>query len=261
MRGERLLRVLAEGRTALGASLHLQDPAVVEIAALAGFDWVTIAIEHAPLSVHQLVPLQLAADARDITMLVLVEQPDDPRLLPLVNAGLGGVVLAHASGAAPLEELVHTVRFPPLGERGAHGAVRSADYGATPYAEYVVDADASLVVGLVIEDRAGLDAAEEIFSVPGVDFAYIGIQDLAQSLGVPGEMEHPIVRDALANVLRVGREKGVRLAVSQYGYTVEELRDLGISMISTTLDYSSLLSAFRADVERTRAELARLGAR
>jgi 4-hydroxy-2-oxoheptanedioate aldolase len=258
MRATRLLEVLAAGETALGISLHLSDPAVVEIAALAGFDWVTIALEHAPLSVRDVLTLQLAADVRGVTLLVLVEQPDDPRILPLINAGVGGIVLAHATDAAAVQRLVSTVRFPPVGDRGAAGGVRSADYGAEPYADYVRDVDKSVCVGLVIEDRTGLDNAAEILAVEGVDFAYVGLQDLAQSFGYPGEVGHPRVREAIANVADLARGTGTYLAVSQYTYELQELHELGVRLISTTLDYSTLLASFRSDVDRSRTALARL---
>jgi 2-keto-3-deoxy-L-rhamnonate aldolase RhmA len=258
MRAERLLRVLADGQTALGVSVHLADPAVIEIAALAGFDWVTVALEHAPLSVRDILAMQLAADVRGTTLLVLVEQPDDPRILPLINAGVGGIVLAHATGPEAVEQLVRTVRFPPLGERGAHGAVRSADYGARPYREYVEEVDRSVAVGLIIEDRAGLENAEAILAVPGVDFAYVGLQDLAQTLGFPGETGHPAVREVIAQVAGIARGGDTYLACSLYEYEIQEMYELGVRLISTTLDYSSLLATFRADVESARAALAEL---
>jgi 2-keto-3-deoxy-L-rhamnonate aldolase RhmA len=258
VRAERLLDVLAGGGTAIGASLHLADPSVVEVAAVAGFDWVTIALEHAALSVKDVAALQLAADVRGITLLVLVEQPDDPRILPLLNAGVGGIVLAHASDPEAVEQLVRTSRFPPLGDRGAHGAVRSADFGATAYDDYIAAVDRSVALGLVIEDRVGLGRAAEILAVPGVDFAYVGLQDLAQSFGVPGQVGHAKVREAIAEVAELARGTGTYLAVSQYTYTIEELHELGVRLVSTTLDYSSLLDAFRSDVNRTRQALAKL---
>jgi 4-hydroxy-2-oxoheptanedioate aldolase len=255
VRGEHLLDVLLGDGVALGAAVHFPDPAVIEIASLAGFDWVAVALEHAPLSMREIAALQLAADVRGITLMVHVTQPDDPRLLPLLNSGLGGVVLAHAESARAVEALVTTTRFPPLGDRGAHSAVRSTDYGDYPYDRYVAEVDRSVVVGIVIETVEGLENAAEILAVPGVDFTYVGLQDLSQSLGCPGEVQHPRVREAIARVSELARPHGTHVAVSRYDYDVRELVAMGIRMIATSMDHTALLRSFRDDVRQARVAL------
>ena len=255
MRAEHLLEVLGGDDVALGAAVHFADPAVVEIAALAGFDWVSVAVEHATITMKDVAALQLAADVRSLTLLAHVTQPDDFRILPLLNAGIGGVVLAHATRADDVKRLVHTTRFPPLGDRGAHSAVRTTDYGDLPYAEYVAEIDRSVAIGLVIEDVAGLSNAAKILAVPGVDFTYVGLQDLSQSLGRPGDVQHPDVRGAIERVVELAAPHGTHVAVSRYDYDVADLRDLGVRMIATSMDHTALLRSFRDDVDRARTGL------
>lgn len=254
MRAERLLGRLESGEMAFGAVIHLADPAAVEIAAIAGFDWVSIPVEHAMLDLQDLTTIQLAADARGVTTLLHIADPDDPRILPLVNLGVGGVVLAHAVTASEVERMVHIARFPPVGDRGAHKAVRSADYGNRAYEEYIASIDRSVVLGVAIEDPTGIENAGEILAVPGLDLAFVGLQDLAQSLGRPGDFRHPSVREAIAHVVAEARATGTYIAVSQYTYEIPELRDLGVRMVGTSMDYTCLLAGFRTDVERARSE-------
>lgn len=256
MRGERLIGALAGDRAALGASLHIADPAVVEIAGLAGFDWVSIAIEHATLDLRDMTALQLAADVRGITTLIHVADADDPRILPLLNIGVGGIVLAHAVTAAEVEQLVHLARFPPLGDRGAHRAVRSSDYGARPYAEYVASIDRSVIVGVAIEDVAGIDNAAEIVSVPGIDLAFVGLQDLSQSLGRPGDYRHADIRAAIRRVVELAEPCDTAVAAGLYDYEASELAGLGVRMLGVSLDHSALLDAFSAEIGRARRSLA-----
>lgn len=256
MRGQRLIRTLAGDRPALGASLHIADPAVVEIAGIAGFDWVSIAIEHATLDLGDLAALQLAADVRDVTTLIHVADADDPRILPLLNTGVGGIVLAHAVTAAQVEQLVQIARFPPVGERGAHRAVRSAEYGVGSYADYVASIDRSVIVGIAIEDVAGVENAAELVAVPGIDVAFVGLQDLSQSLGCPGDYRHADIREALARVVEAAAPHGTAIAAGLYDYEARELADLGVRMMAASLDYSALLGAFSAEVARARDSLA-----
>jgi 2-keto-3-deoxy-L-rhamnonate aldolase RhmA len=255
MSAERLLSALAEGRLAFGIPLRSPDPAVVEIAAIAGYDWVSISLEHSALTVREVATLQRAADARGITTLVHFADAYDHRILALLDEGIGGVVAPHVVQAAQLEALVRTARFPPLGERGASGVTRRSDYGSVPYAEYTGRAERRLAVGISIEDVEGVENAEAIFSVPGLTLSYVGLHDLTQSYGHPGDFTHPSVRKAVRQVAETARRHGVALALSEKGYTIEELCELGASMIVNAPggEYSALLDALTARLERARA--------
>jgi 4-hydroxy-2-oxoheptanedioate aldolase len=250
VRAERLLSTLAQGRPAFGTALHSPDPAFVEIAAVAGYDWVSIILEHAPLTVTDIRLLQRAADARGITTLVHVADAHDQRILPLLNEGVGGVVAPQVDGPEAAEALVRAVRFPPLGERGAAARVRSADYGARPYAE----ADATVAAAVIIETAEGVENAEAIFGVEGLTLAYIGLMDLTQSLGRPGQFHDARVREAIEHVVAAASAHGIAVGLSEYGYTVAELLGLGARLIITpTSAYGLLLDGLRDRLERAHA--------
>jgi 4-hydroxy-2-oxoheptanedioate aldolase len=255
-RAQHLLGVLGEDRIAFGTALHLSDPDLIEIVALAGYDWVTIPLEHAILSVGEIAALQRAADSRGITTLVHLASAGDERILPLLNSGVGGLVAPQVESPADVEALIRATRFPPLGERGAHSSVRSADYGAWPYPEYVAEVDRSVAIGVVIENAAAVEQLEAIMAVEGLDIAFLGLTDLAQALGVPDQFQHPSVQAAMKRTAAAAQQAGVVLAVSEYGHTPTELRALGARMIlAPTSDYAFLLAAFREHLAHARREV------
>lgn len=139
MRADRLRAALADGSAALGTTIHLSDPAVVEAAAIAGYDWLSLIVEHAPFSVRDVHRHQLAADARGVTTLVHIASQDDGRILPLLNLGVGGIVGSHIETRQQAERLVEVTQFPPIGHRGAHASVRATGYGSVPYDEYLAE--------------------------------------------------------------------------------------------------------------------------
>jgi 4-hydroxy-2-oxoheptanedioate aldolase len=160
MSGRRLIDALAEGdRPLFGTALKTCDPAIVEVIAIAGYDWVSISIEHSSLSMDNVAALQRAADFRGITTLLHVAEPDDPRILPLLNEGLGGIVGCQVESAAEAEEWVAAALYAPRGRRGAAGVVRRADYGNVPFAEYARRANEDMAVGIVIETVEGVENA------------------------------------------------------------------------------------------------------
>jgi 4-hydroxy-2-oxoheptanedioate aldolase len=255
MSAERLLTALADGRRAFGIPLRTPDPAIVEIAAIAGYDWVSISLEHSALTVREVATLQRAADARGISTLVHMADAYDHRILALLDEGIGGVVAPHVTKASEVEALVSAARFPPLGHRGAAGVTRRADYGARPFAAYAEAADKLVVVGISIEDVEGVENVDSIFAVPGLTLTYIGLHDLTQSYGHPGEFRHPDVRDAVSHVVATAKKHGVAVGLSEKGFTIEELCELGANLIinAPAGEYSALLDALTSRLDQARA--------
>jgi 4-hydroxy-2-oxoheptanedioate aldolase len=255
MRGAKLLSVLAEeGRTAFGTAIHSADPALVEILALAGYDWVSIVVELASLTVPEISNLQRAADVHGLTTLVHLAGPDDARLVSMLDEGIGGVVTPGCERPEDVERIVNATRFPPAGNRGAAGGVRNAGFGSTPYAEYARHANADTVVGAIVETRAGMEAAAEIFAVPGLSLAYIGLLDLSQDLGVPGDFKHPSVRAAIECIVAAATAAGVPVGLSEYGFTAAELHAMGArAILSPSSEYPFIYKAFLERLTQARA--------
>jgi 4-hydroxy-2-oxoheptanedioate aldolase len=228
---------------AFGLPVFLLDPAIVEICALAGYDWVSIVAEHAPASIDTISSFQRAADAAGITILVHVAHAGESWILPMLDLGIGGVVSAHVVDRRSAEELVRRVKFAPLGERGAAISVRAARYGDVDFAQYLAAANESTLAGVVIEDEPGVTAIDEILSTPGLDFALLGLTDLSQSLGVPGQFTHPKVDRAMHKVIKSANNAGVVLGTSAKAHSVEELKSLGFRMVMTPTSDTMFLRA------------------
>jgi 4-hydroxy-2-oxoheptanedioate aldolase len=257
MHAKPLLTKLATGDVALGMVLHITDPAIVEIAALAGYDWVSYTLEHTDLTGHQIEAIQRAADSRGIPTLLHVPSADDPRIMPALAAGVGGIVLSRAISHADAAALVDAVRFPPLGSRGAHSGMRTDGYGSRNYAEFIDAADRVVAVGLAIEDKEGVEDADRILSTPGLTMAFIGMMDLSHSLGIPGQYDHPLLLDAVRHVIETANRHAIPIGLPHYGHTLTALRELGAKLILTPgTDHSFLYRTLKSHLDAARIEVA-----
>jgi len=129
---------------------------------------------------------------------------------------------------------VRAAKFFPAGERGLQPYVRAASYRAFPTADFLRQTNEEVFVVLHIEGRRGVAAFEEISQVEGVDVAFLGPYDLSQSLGIPGMVNSPLVREKMAEI--VAAAKGKRLAIGTY--------------LAVSLDAGLLLKAARSVVSR-----------
>ncbi len=207
MKKNALKAKIAGGAHAAGVVFTEEAPAIVEVAALVGFDFVFIDCEASVLAPQSLTRMLLAAECRGITSLVRVI-PGSANETTVLNCGAGGIIVPDLSTAREAEELVARAKYAPLGKRGIAGC-RAADFGyGLPTAEYVRMANEETLVIACIESRQAVAHAEEILSVPGLDGVFLGVNDLSLDMGIPGQVKDPRVVEAAVKVAGIAREKG-----------------------------------------------------
>lgn len=162
----------------------------------AGFDFVILDTEHALVGNSELAALLRAAEAADIAALVRVPEGDHGAVLRALDAGASGIVVPHVRCRADVDAAVGAARYFPDGMRSLGGG-RAAGYGVGDPREALRQANAEVVVAVLIEDREGVEAIDGILTGGGVNVVLPGPGDLSQSYGVPWETRHPLVRAAV----------------------------------------------------------------
>ena len=120
----------------LGTYVQTGDPAVVEVLAAAGFDYVVIDAEHSPLSMETIRNLIAAAEARGLAPLVRVKENRPALVMEPLDIGAAGVQVPQIETPEEASATVRAAMFHPLGQRGSNPYVRSADYASGDYAQY-----------------------------------------------------------------------------------------------------------------------------
>ncbi len=189
----------------LGALLRMPNEALVEMSALVGMDFVVIDTEHGPGDQIPLTHHLMAAAAAGIPALVRIGDPSE--ILRVLDLGAAGVIAPHISTVAEAEAIVRAAHYPPRGQRGFATYTRSGRHGLIGTDEHLHRAANGTAVVVMIEDGAGVLAAQDIAAVDGVDGLFVGPADLAVALGFPGQQSVPPVAAAIQQV-----HAGARLA-------------------------------------------------
>lgn len=190
---DRLLR----GDRLIGTLLSLPSPELAEIASDAGFDWLFLDMEHGALEARDILRLVQAA-REPCAPLVRVPENRETWIKKALDTGAAGIIVPHVNCAEDAAQAVHWGKYPPEGGRGV-GFSRSNRYG-TSFQESVESANVETVVIAQVEHIDGVRRIEAILDVSGVDAVFIGPYDLSASLGKPGRIQDPDVRDALRTV-------------------------------------------------------------
>ena len=191
---ERLLR----GDRLIGTLLSLPSPELAEIAADAGFDWLFLDMEHGSLETGDVLRMVQAARG-PCACVVRVPEGREMWVKKALDAGAAGIIVPHVNSAEEAARAVHWAKYPPEGGRSV-GFSRANRYGAR-FQENVETANAETVVVAQVEHIDGVRAIEAILDVGGVDAVFVGPYDLSASLGKPGRIQDPDVREAIAAVL------------------------------------------------------------
>jgi len=208
MRTNQLKAKMARGEAVAGIWLLANDPHVIGVCAEAGFDYVMLDREHTTLETSRLELLVRCCDAAGICPIARVPSEAKPDILPVLEAGVQGIMVPQIETAAQAEEVVANARFHPQGRRGMYWINYNSGYGALPAKDYYPAVNRELLVCVQIESARGAENAAEIAATPGIDCLFIGPSDLSQSFGVPGDFDNPHVREAITHTLAAARQAG-----------------------------------------------------
>jgi 4-hydroxy-2-oxoheptanedioate aldolase len=244
---------LLAGETVLGCFLKYRDASLAEVLAYQGWDFFLLDGEHSTLEPRDCENLVRVADLRSVTPLIRVPTNQPHVILRFLDTGAQGVQVPMVNSPAEAERAVRAVKFAPRGNRGL-GSTRAADYGQTaPFHEYVKVANAETLLILQVETIEALGEVMDIARTDGVDVVFIGPTDLSVSLGVPGQPQHPRVREATdriaAQVAQAGKILG---ALASSADSAREWRQRGARYIVTNLE-AILVPGVRRYLEEVRA--------
>lgn len=225
------------GETTFGCFVRYPDAGLIELLGYLGWDFLIFDGEHGPLEPRDCEHMVRAAELTGVTPIVRVTANQAPVILRFMDTGAQGAQVPNVNSAAEAKAVVQSVKYHPHGTRGLAGT-RAAGFGQpAPLTEYVQQANAETLVIIHIETAEAVEQISEIVNVEGVDVVFIGPTDLSQSLGIPGQVQHPTVQAAIDDV--VDAVTGARPELGIFVGNLEtacKWRDRGARYIATSLE-------------------------
>lgn len=175
-----------QGRTALNGWIAAPSPLTTQAMAMAGWDALTIDLQHGTADYSDLLTLLPIIEGAGITPMVRVPWLDEAAIMRTLDAGAMGIIAPMIECAEDARRLVAACRYPPKGGR-SFGPVRARMVWPEPYS--TASADANVLALAMIETRKGMEALPDILAVEGLSGIYIGPSDLSLSHGYPAKFD------------------------------------------------------------------------
>lgn len=252
MRENRVRTLWEHDQTAVCGWLHLPDAYSAEVMAKAGWDALTIDLEHGMMDFQVALSMLQAISTTDVLPLARIPWNEPGIAMRLLDAGCMGIICPMVNDKAQAEAFVGACRYPPLGYR-SFGPTRATLYAGDDYGEH---ANREVITLAMIETTAGLENLEEILSVPGLDGVFVGPGDLSQSLGEGARLdrEDPAMLERLgyvANMARAqGKVAGIFARAPEYA---RRISGIGYRFVALSTDARMLMAAARAAIATFRS--------
>jgi 2-keto-3-deoxy-L-rhamnonate aldolase RhmA len=227
----RLRDGLDDGRAVTVAASVAMSSDLVDLLGSTAFDGVWLEGESGSLTWDRLADLGRAAELWDLAAVVRIPAFEPWRAARALSLGAHGVVLPQVSGVAEAAAFVASARFSPFGTRGISRGRRS--YGRP---DYFAEEAVSPVTVVQVEHVDVLAHVEAICAVPGLDVVFVAPYDLADSMGLIGQVEHPDVVAAVLEGVRRINACGVAAGTLATPASLQRLVDAGARFLYVSVD-------------------------
>lgn len=241
-------------QVSIGSWLTIPNESVVEIMASAGFEWLTIDIEHSAIDILTIQNLIRAIQACNMKALVRVYANDEVIIKRVLDAGADGIIVPMIKSKEEALRMLDWVYYPPIGKRGV-GINRAQHYGMA-FDSYQEKLKNDIIVIAQIEHINAINSLEEILSVDGIDATIIGPYDLSASMGKPGKFEDDDVKlviekyDAICD--KLNKPKGSHVISSNHEETKKKINK-GYSFLAFSIDFYFLGDMARNEMKKLKS--------
>ena len=220
----KLKQSLNSNKTVIGTWSSLSSSNVISVLGTTNLDFVVIDMEHGSMSFETVENMVRAAEAADISPIVRVYDDKEQVLLRALEAGVRSIMVPHVSTAKNADRIVKCCKYYPDGNRGLSPYTRVHDFTHMNIKNSLKNENQETLVGILVEGEQGLANLDEIVKVKGIDLIYLGLFDICQSVGLPGQLDHPRVLDEIKRCCGIIKSSGI--AVGSMSTNVEYIKML-----------------------------------
>jgi 4-hydroxy-2-oxoheptanedioate aldolase len=214
-----ILKKNRQGLKALAFALPFPSTELIELAARAGFDAISLDGEHGVFTTDSVDLICRVANGYGMSVTARVPSIDAYLINLWLDRGIQGILGPHVETGEEAQRLADACLFPPDGHR-SWGGWRGTEFNEDAYLNekfggklgYMRWANENMIVSAQIESKKAYDNLDAILAVKGLTSIAGGPNDFSASLGHPGEPNHPerqrLTADADARARLAGKYAG-----------------------------------------------------
>lgn len=242
------------GQPLLGLGMHRCDLALVEMMAMMGFQAVWIEMEHLAMTFAEAANLCRLSSSLGLLTMIRIPNANRDNVLRAAECGPDIIDVPMANTTEVMRELMSHARYPPEGNRGFFAAARAQRYGLGDISLEQRRINEQLCLMAQIETLEAVERADELCVEESIDAIFLGPGDMSASLGVPGQIDHPLVQEALDRAIASATRHGKLLAMACRPATAASFFRKGVSLLFLGSDMACLKVGAQALLRESRGD-------
>ena len=245
------------GKTVIGSEAsRFGTTDLVHIFAQAGFDFIFIDMEHTTFNIETVAQMVQVSRLLNITPIVRVPDAKYHLVARVMDVGTQGIMIPRVNTPKQVEEIVSWLRYPPDGIRGYAQTSHQTNYKSLPAKDFITAMEQETLLLIQIERKVALDHLDEMLAIPGIDVAVLGIMDLSVDLGIPGQIDHPLMTKSIEKIISASQRHGISSGIIAGDLEfVSNWNKKGMNFLSYTTGERLLLAAASKSVQQLRISI------
>lgn len=235
---------------------EFSGPGVPRVLKKIGFAFGIVDTEHGTFGFDDLAVMTGVTAQTDFSLLVRVPTIAKEHIGRVLDLGADGIVVPMVNTAEEASDAVRLAKYAPLGDRGVSVTRAHSGYGVDDLPSYLASTNDRIKVFAQMETREAVEHAAEIAAVPGIHGLFMGPNDFLQSLGAPGQLDHPQLDQAMQAVAAAAELTGVASGVisSKAGLLIRGA-ELGMSILSYDSELGHLIKGASSALNKLQQDL------
>jgi len=237
---------LNTGEIIFGTWSMLSSPNVIEVIGSTTLDFVIIDREHGSMSFETVENMIRAGESKNLNTIIRVSSLNESEILKSLETNPAGIMVPHIEtpeNALAVSKMCH---YFPEGTRGLSPYTRAHNFDHSNITESLIAINKNLMVGILVEGKNGIANIDKISKTPGIDLIYLGIYDISQAVGHPGEIDHPevvsLLKLCIKTICKNGKTAGTFVNNIKTG---KYYSNLGIRFLAYLADSNALKSFYQ----------------
>jgi 4-hydroxy-2-oxoheptanedioate aldolase len=211
LRKNYLKEKLEKNRQTIGTWNIIDSTMVVDVIASSGIDFIVIDAEHGSISYETAQAMITICESYKVSPIMRVGEINESLILRALDIGSHGVQLPNITTAEDAKKFVKFAKYPPIGIRGFSPYTKAGLYDVINGKTMPVIANKNTLLIANVEGKEGIENLQEIVEVDGIDVIFIGLFDMSKSLGIPGDVQNPIVMEKLDKAIEIIHGNGKKI--------------------------------------------------
>ncbi len=237
---------LKQNKNLIGTWSMIPSSFVADVITTTEVDFVIIDLEHGTANYETCENIVRSIENNNKSPIIRVGSDDENIILRAMETGCNSIMIPHVSNSAQAKKIVNYTKYKPIGKRGLSSYTRCHDYDHENIDKKLSSINKKITTGILVEGKEGIDNLDEITKVNGIDLVYLGLYDIAQSLDLSGNINHPKVKNKIIECYNIIKKNKKYSGIFANNLNdVKKFKKIGFNFIAYVADSHAIRSFYK----------------